>query len=62
MKLHTARQVLCDVTGIIAGNIAKARGSSPIQVIDEAKITVLSSHKVEQQRKRRADYANRETR
>jgi|GEM_PF-6185214 len=52
MKLHTARQVICDTTGIVAGKIAKSRDGNIEQVIKEAKATIKSARKTEQNRKK----------
>jgi len=54
MKAHTARQILCDVTGELAQKIASARGgtATPERVTKEARNLITRLNKRERQRRK----------
>jgi len=47
MKLHTARQIVCDVTMEKAEKVARSSGRTVESVLKEAKTTIRKANKVE---------------
>jgi len=52
MKLHTARQIVSEVTGKIAGKVSLASGRTVESIQKEAKNTIRKTNKRERLRKK----------
>ncbi len=52
MKLHTARQIVSEVTGEVAENVARASGRTVESIQKEAKSMLTKSKKQERQRRK----------